>query len=136
MAFWLVNKEQANLQHEKVVADQTLALLQNPELPVLADKKSEKSYDHWRSGYVHRCANFSYSTLGKKKGSSLQNEILKMVTVFFTPIQILLIRTLRRTVYYWENMKEIIHAGEHQDIEKAKEVTENALLSIHERNRQ
>ncbi|MDF2726456.1 MAG: transcriptional regulator [Paenibacillus sp.] len=40
-AFWLVNKEQANLQHEKTVADQTLALLQDPELPLFANKKQK-----------------------------------------------------------------------------------------------
>lgn len=56
----------------------------------------------------------------------------------FTPMhvrQILLIRTLRRTVYFLEKMKEIVQAVEYQSIEKAKRVTEDALLSIHERNR-
>lgn len=34
-----------------------------------------------------------------------------------------------------ENMKEIVQAVEHQSIEKAKQVTEHALESIHQRNR-
>lgn len=46
-----------------------------------------------------------------------------------------MIRTLRRTVYFLENMKEIVQAVEYQSIEKAKEVTENALKSINQRNR-
>jgi DNA-binding transcriptional MerR regulator len=50
--------------------------------------------------------------------------------------QILLIRTLRRTVYYLESMKELVQAVEQKSIEKVKKVTQKALLSIHERNRQ
>ena len=56
----------------------------------------------------------------------------------FTPThirQILLIRTLRKTVYVLENMKEIVQGVEHQNIEKAKRVTLEALSSIHDRNR-
>lgn len=42
-AFWLINKEQAELHHEKTIADQTLALLQNPDLPPAGNKK-QKAY--------------------------------------------------------------------------------------------
>lgn len=41
-AFWLVNKEQADLQHEKATADQTLELLKNLELPTVANNKLKK----------------------------------------------------------------------------------------------
>ncbi|BAB07394.1 transcriptional regulator (MerR family) [Halalkalibacterium halodurans C-125] len=57
----------------------------------------------------------------------------------YTPVhirQILLIRTLRKTVYFLDKMKEVVDAVEHQSIEKAKKITEEALVSIHQRNRQ
>jgi DNA-binding transcriptional MerR regulator len=40
-AFWLINREQARLQHEKAVADQTLALLQDPELPLAGNLRAK-----------------------------------------------------------------------------------------------
>lgn len=138
MAFWLVNKEQATLQHEKVVADQTLALLQNPELPILANKKVK---NRMTIGEAAAFTDVQASAIRhwEKEGLLFPERDPENGYRVFTPMhirQILLIRTLRRTVYYLENMKEIVQALEHQDIEKAKEVTENALLSIHERNRQ
>lgn len=48
-AFWLINREQARLQHEKAVADQTLALLQDPELPFAGNLRAKKPHDHRRS---------------------------------------------------------------------------------------
>lgn len=112
-ALWLVNKEQAILHHEK----------------------AEKSHDHWRSLYSNRCTSFSNSTLGKRRTARDPENGYRI----FTPMhirQILLLCTLRRTVNFLENMKEIVQAVEHQNIKKAKKVTEMALLSIHERNRQ
>lgn len=137
-AFWLVNKEQANLQAEKAVADQTLALLQDPELPLLANKKLK---NHMTIGEVAALTNVQDSAIRhwEKEGLLSPDRNPENGYRIFTPMhirQILLIRTLRRTVYFLENMKEIVQAVEHQSLDKAKKVTENALLSIHQRNRQ
>lgn len=137
-AFWLVNKEQADLQHEKVVADQTLALLEDPELPGHANKKMKKQMT---IGEAATFADVQASAIRhwEKEGLLSPERNSENGYRIFTPVhirQILLIRTLRRTVYYLENMKEIVQAVEHQGIKKAKEVTESALLSINERNRQ
>jgi DNA-binding transcriptional MerR regulator len=137
-AFWLVNKEQANLQQEKVVADQTLDLLQDTELPLILNKKMKNSMT---IGEVATLTNVQESAIRhwEKEGLLSPKRDPQNGYRIFTPIhirQILLIRTLRRTVYFLENMKEIVQAVEHQSIEQAKKVTENALLNIHHRNRQ
>ncbi|WP_409340251.1 TioE family transcriptional regulator [Paenibacillus sp. MBLB4367] len=137
IAFWLVNKEQAILQHEKAVADQTLALLQDPELPLVANKKLKT---HMSIGEAAALTNVQDSAIRhwEKEGLIKPERDPDNGYRIFTPMhirQILLIRTLRRTVYFLENMKEIVQAVEHQSIEKAKKVTEDALFSIHQRNR-
>lgn len=137
-AFWLVNKQQADLQHEKAVADQTLALLQNPELPILANKKQKYRMS---IGEAAALTDVRQSAIRhwEKEGLLKPERDPENGYRIFTPMhirQILLIRTLRRTVYFLENMKEIVQAVEHQNIEKAKKVTEDALASIHQRNRQ
>lgn len=63
-AFWLINKEQANLHHEKAIADQTLALLR------LA--KSPRSPE---------CRTPQFG-IGKRKDYYYRNEILRMDTGF------------------------------------------------------
>ncbi|MBP1989721.1 TioE family transcriptional regulator [Paenibacillus eucommiae] len=136
-AFWLVNKEQSNLQHEKVVADQTLALLQDPDLPLIANKKLK---NNMTIGEVAALTDVQASAIRhwEKEGLLLPGRDPENGYRVFTSMhvrQILLIRTLRRTVYFLENMKEIVQAVEHQNIEQAKKVTEQALLSIHQRNR-
>ncbi|UVI27465.1 MerR family transcriptional regulator [Paenibacillus spongiae] len=136
-AFWLVSKEQAQLQQEKTVADQTLALLQDPTLSVTGAKKPKT---HMTIGEAAAFTDVEASAIRhwEKEGLLTPDRDPENGYRMFTPVhirQILLIRTLRRTVYFLENMKEIVHAVEHQSIEKAKEVTENALLSIHQRNR-
>lgn len=137
-AFWLVNKEQATLQQEKVVADQTLALLRDPTLPLMENKKGK---NHMTIGEVAALTDVPASAIRhwEKEGLLSPERDPENGYRLFTSMhirQILLIRTLRRTVYFLESMKEIVQAVEHQSIEKAKEVTENALLRIHERNRQ
>lgn len=57
----------------------------------------------------------------------------------YTPVharQIMLIRTLRTTVYYLDKMKELVQALEQNSVEKVKEVTVEALVKIGKRNRQ
>ncbi|GAA0362041.1 TioE family transcriptional regulator [Bacillus horti] len=137
-AFWLVNKEQAVLQQEKVVADQTLALLQDPDVPVSASKRLKSQMN---IGEVAKIADVQPSAIRhwEKEGLIIPERDPENGYRLFTPMhirQILLIRTLRKTVYFLENMKEIVQAVEHHSLEKAKKVTENALVSIHERNRQ
>ncbi len=137
-AFWLVNKEQANLQQEKIVAHQTLDLLQDTELPLFSNQKLK---NHMTIGEVAKLTDVQESAIRhwEKEGLlSLKRDPDNGYRIF-TPIhirQILLIRTLRRTVYFLENMKEIVQAVEHQSIEQAKKVTEIALSNIHQRNRQ
>ncbi|AJS58454.1 MerR family transcriptional regulator [Paenibacillus sp. IHBB 10380] len=137
-AFWIVNKEQANLQQDKIVADQTLDLLQDTELPLISSKKMKNDMT---IGEVATLTNVQESAIRhwEKEGLLSPERDPDNGYRIFTPIhirQILLIRTLRRTVYFLENMKEIVRAVEHQSIEQAKKVTENALLNIHQRNRQ
>ncbi|MBV6713288.1 TioE family transcriptional regulator [Paenibacillus chitinolyticus] len=137
-AFWLVSHEQSVLQHEKAVADKTLALLQDPELPILANKKLKSAMT---IGEAASLAGVQDSAIRhwEKEGLLKPGRDPDNGYRIFTPLhirQILLIRTLRRTVYFLERMKDIVQAVEHQSIGKAKKVTEQALHSIHERNRQ
>ncbi|MEY9094207.1 TioE family transcriptional regulator [Paenibacillus sp. RC84] len=137
-AFWLVSHEQSVLQHEKAVADKTLALLQDPELPILANKKLKNSMTIGEAASL-TCVQDSAIRHWEKEGLLKPGRDPDNGYRIFTPMhirQILLIRTLRRTVYFLERMKDIVQAVEHQSIEKAKKVTEQALHSIHERNRQ
>ncbi|OPA75182.1 transcriptional regulator [Paenibacillus selenitireducens] len=137
-AFWIVNKEQSILQQEKVVADQTLALLQNPELPML---KNTQLRDRMTIGEAASLTDVQESAIRHWEKEELIAPLRDPQNGYriFTPMhirQILLIRTLRRTVYFLENMREIVQAVEHHSIEQAKKVTEQALQSIHQRSRQ
>ncbi|MFD0713792.1 TioE family transcriptional regulator [Paenibacillus sp. GCM10027626] len=136
-AFWLVNHEQAVLHHEKTVADQTLSLLQNPELPFTPNKKLK---NRMTIGEAAALTDVQASAIRhwEKEGLIRPERDPENGYRIFTPVhirQILLIRTLRRTVYFLENMKEIVQAVEQHSMEKAKKVTVEALSSIHERNR-
>ncbi|MFC9774642.1 TioE family transcriptional regulator [Paenibacillus chitinolyticus] len=137
-AFWLVSHEQSVLQHEKAVADKTLALLQDPELPILANKKLKSAMTIGEAASLTGVQD-SAIRHWEKEGLLMPGRDPDNGYRIFTPMhirQILLIRTLRRTVYFLDRMKDIVQAVEHQSIEKAKKVTEQALHSIHERNRQ
>ena len=136
-AFWLVNKAQADLQEEKAAADQTLAVLRDPELPIIPGHKLKQLMTISEAASL---ANVQASAIRhwEKEGLISPERDPENGYRLFTPVhirQILLIRTLRRTVYFLEHMKEIVQAVEHQSIEKAKQVTEHALKSIHQRNR-
>lgn len=137
-AFWLVNKEQADLQHEKVSADQTLELLQSLELPSVANKKLKK---HMTIGEAAEFTGVAASAIRhwEKEGLFIPERDPENGYRLFTAMHIrklLLIRTLRNTVYFLKNMKEFVQAIEHQNIEQAKKVTEHAVNSINDRNRQ
>jgi DNA-binding transcriptional MerR regulator len=136
-AFWLVNQEQAALQHEKAVADQTLALLQDPTLLFNENKRLK---NHMNIGEAAALTDVQASAIRhwEKEGLISPGRDPENGYRLYTPMhirQILLIRTLRRTVYFLENMKEILQAVEHQGIGKAKKVIESALLSINKCNR-
>ncbi|GIO59295.1 TioE family transcriptional regulator [Paenibacillus cineris] len=136
-AFWLVNQEQARLQHEKTVAEQTLALLQDPELPLVSGKRLK---GRMTIGEAAELTDVQPSAIRhwEKEGLIQPERDPENGYRLFTPThvrQILLIRTLRKTVYVLENMKEIVHGVEQHSVEKAKKVTLEALSSIHDRNR-
>ncbi|MFF2484528.1 TioE family transcriptional regulator [Paenibacillus sp. NPDC058071] len=136
-AFWLVNKEQADLQHEKTVASETLKLLQDPELPVVPNKRLKPRMS---IGEAAKLTDVLPSAIRhwEKEGLLAPERDPDNGYRFFTPMhirQILLIRTLRRTVYYLDNMKEIVQAAQHYQLEKAKKLAEDALVTINVRNR-
>ncbi|UKS31101.1 MerR family transcriptional regulator [Paenibacillus sp. HWE-109] len=137
-AFWLVNAEQAKLHEEKRAADQSLVLLQDPQLTVFKDRKLNKLMT---IGEVAAITNVQSSAIRhwEKEGLLKPERDPRNGYRFYTPVhvrQILLINNLRRTVYYLGKMKELVQAVEHQSIEKTKEVTEHALIRINLRNRQ
>ncbi|MDK8179854.1 TioE family transcriptional regulator [Paenibacillus sp. UMB4589-SE434] len=137
-AFWLVNKEQANLQQEKMNADQTLELLQHLHLPSDANHKLKPEMT---IGEVAQFTGIRTSSIRhwEKEGLLIPIRNSENGYRMFTPMhvrKILLIRTLRSTVYYLERVKEIIDAVEHHSIDQARKVTEEAIRRIHERNRQ
>ncbi|MBE9915161.1 MerR family DNA-binding transcriptional regulator [Paenibacillus donghaensis] len=136
-AFWLVNQEQARLHHEKTAANQTLALLQDPELPLIPNKRLK---NRMTIGEAAAFTDVQPSAIRhwEKEGLLTPERDPENGYRLFTPThirQIMLIRTLRKTVYVLENMREIVRGVEHQSIEKAKKVTLEALSSIHDRNR-
>lgn len=136
-AFWLINKEQAKLQQEKVAADQTLELLQNLDFPAMTNKKPKNLMT------IGETAAFTGVTTSairhwEKEDLLAPQRHPENGYRLFTPTdirKILLIRTLRNNVYFLKRMKEIVLAVEHQSIEHAKQVTKDAIRSIHERNR-
>ncbi|MGI2328283.1 TioE family transcriptional regulator [Planococcus sp. YIM B11945] len=137
-AFWLVSEEQAKLQHEKEVADQTLVLLQDPNLPLIANKKLKSQLT---IGEAAKFTDVPASAIRHWEKEGLLNPVRDPENGYrlFTPLhirQILLIRTLRRTVYFLDSMREIVQAVGTQNIDKVRNLAEDALKSIHERNRQ
>ncbi|GGD91161.1 MerR family transcriptional regulator [Paenibacillus nasutitermitis] len=137
-AFWLVNAEQAKLYEEKSIADQTIALLQDPHLASVGDKKMKQEMT---IGEVASLTNVQTSAIRhwEKEGLLVPDRDPDNGYRLYTPVhvrQVLLISSLRKTVYYLEKMKELVQAVEHQSIDKVKEVAGNALDRIHLRNRQ
>ncbi|MED4163189.1 TioE family transcriptional regulator [Halalkalibacterium halodurans] len=137
-AFWLVNEEQAKLHEEKRLADQTLAMLQEPDVTTLNNRRIKNKMT---IGEAAELTNVQTSAIRhwEKEGLLSPERNLENGYRLYTPVhirQILLIRTLRKTVYFLDKMKEVVDAVEHQSIEKAKKITEEALVSIHQRNRQ
>lgn len=137
-AFWLANGEQAKLQQEKNIADETLALLENPNLNSINQKKLKA---HMTIGEVAELTNVESSAIRhwEREGVLTPDRNPENGYRLYTPShvrQILLIRALRRTVYYLERIKEIIQAVEHQSIDQAKKMVREALSAIHQRNRQ
>ena len=136
-AFWIVNKEQANLQQEKVAADQTLELLHHLELPPIANKRLKEFMT------IGEAAEFTGVTASairhwEKEGLLTPARDPENGYRLFTPThirKILLIRTLRGTVYFLKSMKEIVQALDNHSIEQVKKVTEDALLIINKRIR-
>ncbi|WP_028608557.1 TioE family transcriptional regulator [Paenibacillus harenae] len=138
LAFWLVNAEQAKLQEEKRTADQTLALLKDPELSLINNKIGKSLITIGEAAAITHVQT-SAIRHWEKEGLLSPERDLENGYRLYSPVhlrQIMLIRTLRKTVYYLDHMKEIVQALEHHRIDKAKEAAETALTRIHQRNRQ
>ncbi|MFN2746341.1 MULTISPECIES: TioE family transcriptional regulator [Bacillus] len=136
-AFWLVNKEQANLQQEKNSADQTLALIENLELPT--DETNIKQMMTIGEAADFTKVNASAIRHWEKEGLLTPKRDPENGYRLFTPLhirKILLISTLRKTVYFLKHMEEFVEAIENQSLEQVKKVLEKALSSINKRNRE
>ncbi|GAE05616.1 transcriptional regulator, MerR family [Paenibacillus sp. JCM 10914] len=137
-ALWLVNGEQVKLQQEKSVSDDTLALLENPALELLQDKRMKP---RMTIGEVAQITNVETSAIRhwEKEGLITPERNAENGYRLYTPDhirQILLIRSLRRTVFYLHKIKEVMQALQFQSIAQAKKVVREALSVIHHRNRQ
>lgn len=136
-AFGMVNKLQAELYQEKVAADQTLELLQRLELPSLPHQKLK---NRMTIGEAAAYAGVATSAIRhwEKEGLLQASRDPDNGYRMFTPAdirKILLIRTLRSNVYFLKRMKDIVKALDHQNVEQAKKLTEDAIRTIHERIR-
>lgn len=137
-AFWLVNREQAKLHQEKEAADQTLAILEQIELPTVTSKAIK---EHMTIGEAAAYTGVAASAIRhwEKEGLITPDRNPENGYRMFNPLhlrKILLLRTLRSTIYFLKSMKEIVQALDHHSVEHAKRITEKAIRSIHERNQQ
>ncbi|MBW4084476.1 TioE family transcriptional regulator [Paenibacillus sp. S150] len=137
-ALWLAGAEQAKLQEEKAAADQTLILLQDPGINII---KGKPVNPRMTIGEAAEIAGVKPSAIRHWEKEGLLTPLRNPENGYriYTAVhlrQILLIRTLRRTVYFLERMKELVEAVEQHSLEKAKVVAEHALDRINQRNRQ
>ena len=137
-AFWLVNEEQANLHQEKVVANQLLTVLEQIDLPTIGNKTFKSPMT---IGEAAEYTGVAASAIRhwEKEGLIIPERNPENGYRMFNALhirKILLLRTLRSTLYFLKSMKEIVEALDHHSIEQAKKVTENAIRSLHDRNRQ
>ncbi|MUK89236.1 MerR family transcriptional regulator [Ornithinibacillus sp. L9] len=136
-AFWTVNKEQAKLQQEKVLTDQTHELLQESFVSTLPETFSKEKMT---IGYISKLADVPASAIRhwEKEGLITPERDPENGYRLFNQMhlrQILVIRALRRTVHYLEIMKNIVKEIEHNNIEEAKKATKEALENINFQNR-
>lgn len=136
-AFWLVSREQASLYHEKIVLDQTMKLLEDPDLNEF-DKKAIR--DGMTIGEVSKITNVPTSAIRHWEREDLIHPLRNNENGYrvFSRIhirQILLIRSLRSTVFYLENMQDAVRAIENKSVHQAKKAMKEALASIHSLNK-
>ncbi|MBB6735641.1 TioE family transcriptional regulator [Cohnella zeiphila] len=136
-AFWLIGREQAQLQQERAAADQTVALLSDPQLPLAPSRKLKA---RMTIGEAAELTNVRTSAIRhwEREGLLIPERDPENGYRLFTPThirQILLIRTLRRTVYFLDHIKDLVRSLEHQNVEQARKVAKDALRRINERNR-
>ncbi|WP_413377563.1 MerR family DNA-binding transcriptional regulator [Alkalihalobacillus sp. 1P02AB] len=137
-AFWILNQEQANLHKEREAANQTLALVENLQLPVMENKKKKKNLT------IGEAAEFTGVTTSairhwEKEGLLHPKRNPENGYRLFSGLdlrKILLIRSLHHSVYFLKNMKEIIDAMDHQNLAQVKKVTREAVQTIDSINRQ
>lgn len=135
-AFWLVSREQARIHEQKTAAEQTLALLQLSALPPNLGKVKERM----TIGEVSGITRVPPSAIRhwEKEGLIRPDRDPDNGYRLYRPVhvrQILLISTLRRTVFYLDRMKPLVEQLEQQNLNQLKKVTETALNRIHEQNR-
>lgn len=135
-AFWIINEEQAKLHHEKKMAENTLAILYNPDIMKLDRKKLK---NEMTIGEVAELAEVTTSAIRhwEKEGLLVPNRNPDNGYRSFTQThlsQILLIRAMRSKVHSLENLKEAVKSVEHYTVEQAKKVAKEALESINHRN--
>jgi DNA-binding transcriptional MerR regulator len=134
-AFWIVNEEQARLHQEKVSAEQTLAMLYNPDLLKMNVKRKEKM----TIGEVAKLANVSTSAIRHWEKERLiqpkrdPDNGYRIYTQNHLR-QIYLICALRNSVHCLDSMREIVQSVELHTVHKAKKVLQDALGSINHRN--
>ncbi|WP_096186562.1 MerR family transcriptional regulator [Evansella halocellulosilytica] len=134
-ALWIVNKEQADLHHEKVIADQALKLLYHPELMTIDEKKIK---DEMTIGEVAELTDVAPSAIRhwEKEGVITPKRNPENGYRMFTKThlrQLLLIRAMRHTVYGLENMTDVVKSIEHHSLEQAKKMTKEALAGLNYR---
>lgn len=136
-ALWLVNAEQVKLMQEKKTADETLAMLENPELPIENQKKLKPVMT---IGEVAEATHVEPSAIRhwEKEGVLTPDRNPENGYRLYTPKhvrQVLLIRSLRTTVFFLDKIKEIVQVVENQSIDHARKLLKQALAGIHQRNR-
>ncbi len=135
-ALWKVNGEQAQLHHEKKVTEQTLDLLRDSSFTI-KDKNKWKS--HMTIGEAAKLTNVQTSAIRhwEKEGLLKAERHPDNGYRMFTPMhirQILIIRSMRETVYFLEEMKEIVQAVEQHSVDAAERATKRALERLNKRN--
>ncbi|OXM16235.1 MerR family transcriptional regulator [Paenibacillus herberti] len=132
LAMWLVNQEQAKLQQDKAAADRTLQLLLQLEMDELDGLKLKP---HMAIGEVAELAGVAPSAIRHWEKEGLIQPVRDSHNGYrlYTPIQlrqIMLIRTLRPTIFFLDGMKEIVWAMGNRGVEHAIKGTEHALEMI------
>lgn len=131
-AMWLVNEQQAKLHQDKAAADRTRQLLLQLETDELDGVKLKP---YMSIGEAAELAGVAPSAIRHWEKEGLIQPVRSPDNGYrrYTPLQlrqILLIRTLRTTIFFLDAMKEIVQSMGTRGIEHAIKGTEHALETI------